>query len=63
MNLHLYPSNEFVMDMLLYLLTFVDIIGNVVSYGNCDVYNNRNGKEQKRMTLELQDLEYDALSL
>ncbi|GJR85827.1 nucleic acid-binding, OB-fold protein [Tanacetum coccineum] len=37
----------------------VDVIGNVVSCGNLDVYNNRNGKEQKRMTFDLQDLEYD----
>ena len=51
------------MAMLLYLLTFADVIGNVVSCGNLDVYNNRNGKEQKRTTFELQDLEYDALSL
>ncbi|GKB95436.1 reverse transcriptase domain-containing protein [Tanacetum coccineum] len=35
----------------------VDVIGNVVSCGNLDVYNNRNGKEQKRMTFDLQDLE------
>ncbi|GJW75793.1 replication protein A 70 kDa DNA-binding subunit A-like protein [Tanacetum coccineum] len=41
----------------------VDVIGNVVSCGNLDVYNNRNGKEQKRMNFELQDLEYTALSL
>ncbi|PWA98481.1 nucleic acid-binding, OB-fold protein [Artemisia annua] len=34
----------------------VDVIGNVVSCGNLDVYNNHNGKEQKRMTVELQDL-------
>ncbi|GJW63303.1 replication protein A 70 kDa DNA-binding subunit C-like protein, partial [Tanacetum coccineum] len=35
----------------------VDVIGNVVSCGNLDVYNNRNGKEQKRMTFDLQDLD------
>ncbi|KAJ9546632.1 hypothetical protein OSB04_019175 [Centaurea solstitialis] len=34
------------------------VIGGVVSCGNMDVYD-RNGKEDKRINFEMQDLEYD----